>query len=164
MAKSRSIVNYSCKRISYHTPLSFGEVRARLDRALNKSEASAQVSKVLYETKNKAEFLGELVHHPWVRTYTESPDAPQAVVYTFGNPFFGQSVLRRAMWMGLHVPEKLLLLEDVDGNGTTIIYDEPADIIPVPAVEGQTVDEDLFKFIVGVGEKIQKLVESLVAE
>ncbi|KAI0332160.1 TT1751-like protein, partial [Cubamyces sp. BRFM 1775] len=144
---SRSVVNYSCKRITYHTSLPFSEVRARLDRALNKSEASIQASKVLYETKTKAEFesgltallagrdfifLAELVHHPWVRTYTESPDIPQAVVYTLGNPFFGQSVLRRAMWMGLHVPEKLLLLEDPDGNGTTIIYDEPADIIPVP--------------------------------
>ena len=104
------------------------------------------------------------MHHQWVRTYTESPNIPQAVVYTFGNPFFGQSVLRRAMRMGLHVPEKLLLLEDMDENGTTIIYDEPADIIPVPAVEGQVIDEELFKFIVGVGEKIQKLVESLVAE
>ena len=56
MSKSRSVVNYSCKRITYHTPLPFAEVRARLDRALNKPEASEQVSKVLYQTKTKAEF------------------------------------------------------------------------------------------------------------
>ncbi|KAJ8453984.1 hypothetical protein ONZ51_g13293 [Trametes cubensis] len=164
MAKSRSVVNYSCKRISYHTPLSFGEVRARLDRALNKPEASAQVSKVLYETNSKAEFESGLtalldgrdfMHIPRrARTPSVGEDIHRIPgrtagrrIHKFGNPFFGQSVLRRAMWMGLHVPEKLLLLEDVDGNGTTLIYDEPADIIPVPAVEGQAVDEDLSKFI-----------------
>ncbi len=55
MATSKSVVEYTGKRITYETPLAFAEVSARLEKAVNKSAGGPAVYRVLGTAQNKEE-------------------------------------------------------------------------------------------------------------
>lgn len=55
MSATKSIVEYTGKRITYETPLSFAEVSARLEKELNKPGGGVAVFRVLGTSKTKEE-------------------------------------------------------------------------------------------------------------
>lgn len=55
MATSKSIVEYTGRRITYETPLGFAEVAARFEKALNKSAGGPAVFRVLGTAQTKEE-------------------------------------------------------------------------------------------------------------
>ncbi|OSD01013.1 TT1751-like protein [Trametes coccinea BRFM310] len=172
---SETTVEYICRRITYHTPLPFAEVSTRLEKALNKSNAGQNLPRVISTAKTKQDienglqpiidghdfvYAFEVVHSSWLRIYAAPEHIPHAIVYTMGNPNITQEVLRRDIGTGLHVPMKIMLLEDVDEKGTRIIWDDPTTVMPVP---GKPVDEELLKVIEGVAEKLERFVQKLIA-
>ncbi|KAI8989018.1 TT1751-like protein [Trametes punicea] len=176
---SKTAVEYTAKRITYRTPLSFSEIAARLERELNKPAGGPALFRLLGTAKSKEEiehgittltegrdfiYFAELVHHRWLSTYTGSSSTPRTVIYTFGNPIIAQTLLRRDLAAGLHVPLKLMLLEDADGNGTRVIYDDPASVVPIPSAPGQSVDDELKKAAEGLSAKVEMLVKTILAE
>ncbi|KAI0357709.1 TT1751-like protein [Trametes cingulata] len=173
---SKRVVEYTGRRIIYETPLPFAEVAARLERELNKPAGGAAVSRVLGSAKTRDElergvealthgrdfvYFGEIAHHRWLNTYKGSSDTPQTAVYTFGNPLIAQSLLQRELAAGLHVPPKLLLLENTDGGGSCVIYDDPASILPLPSRDG-AIDEELKEAAELLSSKVERLVKIVV--
>lgn len=55
MATSKTIVEYTGRRITYETPLAFAEVAARFEKALNKSAGGPAVFRVLGTAQTKEE-------------------------------------------------------------------------------------------------------------
>ncbi|KAI0366516.1 TT1751-like protein [Pilatotrama ljubarskyi] len=175
---TKSVVEYTGRRVTYQTSLPFAEVAARLEKELNKPKGGAALFHVLGTAKSKAElergiaeltggrdfiYFGEIAHHRWLGTYTGSSDTRRTAVYTFGNPLIAQTMLQRDLAAGLHIPPKLLLLENADGSGTSVIYDDPSSIIPV-FQHGQDIDEELKKAAEGLSVKVEALVEAIVRE
>ncbi|KAI0672147.1 hypothetical protein C8Q78DRAFT_729407 [Trametes maxima] len=174
---SKSAVEYTGRRITYETPLPFAEVTARLERELNKPVGGQPVFRVLGTSKSKDElekginelldghnfiYFASISHHNWLGTYTGNPGSvPQAVVYTFGNPLLAQAMLRHDLTVGLHVPPKLLVLENADQRGTKVVYDDPAALIPVPS-RGIAAGEDVNAELRATAEKLSAKVEELV--
>ncbi len=103
-------------------------------------------------------YFGELAHHRWMKTYTGVPSTPQTIVYTFGNPLIAQTMLSHDYAAGLNVPPKLMLLENADGGGTKVIYDDPATLI----LSGG--NEELRKAAEALSAKIERLVLSVLGE
>ncbi|KAI9060034.1 hypothetical protein FKP32DRAFT_1595781 [Trametes sanguinea] len=101
-------------------------------------------------------------HHHFVRAYT-GVDAPQAVVYYFGNPLLGQAILREDLSMGMSTPAKLIVLEKEDGSGTQVVYDDPAATNRAPAWPGKSVSEELARLSDLASEKIDRLLEAVTA-
>ncbi|KAI9060038.1 TT1751-like protein [Trametes sanguinea] len=172
---SKATVEYACRRITYHTSLPFAEVSMRLEKALNKANAGPNLFHVLHTTESKEDmerglqpileghdfvYFFEVVHSSWLRIYAAPEHIPQAIVYTLGNPYSGLEVLRRDIATGLHVPLKIMLLEDVDEKGTRIIWDDPTTVMPVP---GKPVDEELMRVIEGVAGKLEQFIQKLIA-
>ncbi|KAI0649756.1 hypothetical protein C8Q79DRAFT_997802 [Trametes meyenii] len=179
---SKSTVEYTGRRITYETPLSFTEVIARLEKELNKPAGGQSVFRILGMSKSKTEletginelldghnfiYFASISHHNWLGTYTGSPGSvPQAVVYTFGNPLLAQAMLQHDLAVGLHVPPKLLVLENADRRGTRVIYDDPAALIPVPSpatAAGEGVNAELRTTAEELSAKVEELVKAITA-
>lgn len=126
------------------------------------------------------------MHHRWLRLYAgseESPNPgpspnfsiPRAVVYTFGNPPIGQTILRRDVAAGLHVPPRMMVLEDLGpdalghedgrgrGAGTRIIYEDPAAMFLVPGAPGGEVDGEVRRIAEFLSGKLERFVRALLA-
>ncbi|KAI9060039.1 hypothetical protein FKP32DRAFT_1679324 [Trametes sanguinea] len=177
---SKSVVEFTNRRITRHTTVPFKEVAARLEKAVNKSAASQQLftivkrhaegSKEEIERKLKNlidghEFIyfAQVEHHALMRAATDDPSLPRAIVYTVGNPLLGQLLFRKGLWTGFNAPLKIYLVEDADGHGTTITYDDPATNMPVPSSPGQVVDEEVKRIAVEiVSTKVERLVNLIV--
>ncbi|KAI0761364.1 TT1751-like protein [Trametes elegans] len=174
---SKSVVEYAGRRVIYETPAPFAEVVARLEKELNKPAGGAGVFRVLGTSKTKDEieagvraltngrdftYFTDITHHRWLRTYANSVEIPQAAVYTFGNPLIAQSMLLRDLATGLHIPPKLLLLENADGSGTRVIYDDPASIIPVPGEGGTAPDARVVAAAEDLSVKVEDLVKKII--
>ncbi|KAH9848156.1 TT1751-like protein [Lenzites betulinus] len=173
MSATKSIVEFTGRRITFKSPLSFAEVSARLEKELNKPGGGPAVFRILGTSKTKEEieaginaltggrdfvYFGEVVHNRWLKAYTGAP-VPGTAVYTFGNPLIAQTMLQYDLAAGLHIPPKLLLLENADGSGTRIIYDDPSSHIPVPSGEtGEGLDDELKKAAEALSAKVEALV------
>ncbi|EIW53261.1 TT1751-like protein [Trametes versicolor FP-101664 SS1] len=174
MATSKSIVEYSGRRITYETPLKFAEVATRFETALNKSAGGPAVFRVLGTAQTKEEletginaltaggdflYFGELAHHRWMKTYTGVPTTPQTAVYTFGNPLIAQTMLSHDYAAGLHIPLRLMLLENVDEGGTKVIYDDPAPLVFLPGG-----NDELRKAAQVLSAKVERFVQAVIEQ
>ncbi|KAI0325165.1 TT1751-like protein [Cubamyces sp. BRFM 1775] len=177
---SKTVVEYVAKRVTYHTDLPFEEVTTRLEKALNKPSAGPEVFRLINHAESKDELDGglraivdghefiyftELVHHRWLRLYaSDSPNlkVPRAIVYTFGNPPIGQTILLRDVAAGLHVPPRMMVLENEDGTGTRVIYEDPATLNPVPGFPGDEVNEGVRRIAEGLSVKLDRFVRALL--
>ncbi|OSD01015.1 TT1751-like protein [Trametes coccinea BRFM310] len=179
MSSSKTVVEYTAKRITYHTSLPFAEIAARLEKEINKPSGGPAVFRALGGSKSKDElesninvltngrdfvYFLEFAHHRWLDTYTGSTGTPQTIVYTFGNPLIAQTMLRHNLAAGLHIPPKLMLLEDGAGNGTKVIYDDPASVIAVVSEPGVAVSEELKHAAERLSAKVEELVKTIIAE
>ncbi|KAI9060040.1 TT1751-like protein [Trametes sanguinea] len=179
MSNSKTVVEYTAKRVTYRTSLPFAEVAARLEKEINKPSGGPAVFRALGSSRSKEElesninaltngrdfvYFFEITHHRWLDTYNGSTGTPQAIVYTFGNPLIAQTMLRHDLAAGLHIPPKLMLFEDAAGDGTKIIYDDPASVIAVMSEPGAAINEELAHAAKSLSAKIEQLVETIIAE
>jgi len=75
-----------------------------------------------------------------------------------GNPLIAITMLQHDMGAGLYVPVEILLLEDLNGKGTSVVYQLPSGLI----AEGRG-DEKLMSAAEKLDGKLEKLVENIVA-
>ncbi|CDO70052.1 hypothetical protein BN946_scf184601.g5 [Trametes cinnabarina] len=185
MSNAKIVVEYTARRVTFHTSLPFTEVAARLEKEINKPAGGPAVFRALGVSKTKEElesninaltdgrdfvyvsaanYFLEMPHDRWLNTYSGSSSTPRTVVYTFGNPLIAQTMLRHDLSAGLHIPPKLMLLEDATGNGTKILYDDPASVIAVPDSPGAMVSKELQTAAESLSAKMEYLVKAIVTE
>ena len=105
-------------------------------------------------------FLG-MTYHRWLNAYKGATDTPQTYGYLFGNPLVAQTMLRHDLTAALHVPPKIVIVEKADGSGTRVVYDDPASIIAVPSVSGESVNPELVEAAEMLSRKFEALIETI---
>lgn len=85
-------------------------------------------------------------------------DGRRAIRVILGNPLIAITMLQHDMGAGLYVPVEVLVLEDRNSAGTSVIYQLPSGLI----AEGRG-NENLMSAAQALDAKLEKLVESVVA-
>ncbi|KAI1792668.1 hypothetical protein LXA43DRAFT_309718 [Ganoderma leucocontextum] len=173
---SKSVVEFTSRRVTYETRLPIAEVIARLDKEVNKAGGGPEVFRLLSTAQTRAEledgmntltagrdfvyFLGAS-YHKWLNAYNGTTDTPQTYGYVFGNPLVAQTMLRYELTAALHVPPKVVIVEKADGSGTKVTYDDPASVIAVPTASGGSVDRELVKAAEVLSRKFEALIQKI---
>ncbi|KXN83682.1 hypothetical protein AN958_00823 [Leucoagaricus sp. SymC.cos] len=174
-ATSMSITDLNAKLITFDTSLSYAEVVARLDEAVNKQDSGGILLK-LRNAKSREEieeiidtitglendflYFLDIRHHPWLNTYYQTTSTPSTVLYTIGNPLIAQTILRHDLRAGLYIPPRLLVQEKSDGKGTLLVYQLPSSVMIVPG-EGKE-NEELKKAVENLDKKFETLARKVV--
>ncbi|KAM5546114.1 hypothetical protein V8D89_000240 [Ganoderma adspersum] len=173
---SKSVIEYTARRVTYDTPLPIAEVIARLDKEVNKAAGGPEVFRLLSTAQTRAEledgvhaltagrdfvyFLGA-TYHKWLNAYSGTTDTPQTYGYMFGNPLVAQTMLRHDLTVALHVPPKIVIVEKADGSGTRVVYDDPASVIAIPSASGGSVNPQLAEAAEVLSRKFEALVQTI---
>ncbi len=130
-------------RIEVSTALSFDEVLMRLRNlvghtsvsdivAVAKNAASAEDYAREVEKRFAGEsgfmLFSEIDHGGWTPIFGMRR---KAMRWIFGNPLMAITMLRHDITAGLFVPVELLLIEEPDGGGATLIYVRPSSLIAI---------------------------------
>ncbi|KAH9933085.1 hypothetical protein B0H21DRAFT_699568 [Amylocystis lapponica] len=144
---SKTVEEFTARRVTYETSLPISTVIARLDEELSKTTAGPALFKMLSQIRTRQDlvdgmheinggkdfaFFSVISHHNWLRGYTGNPDVPEIHLYQFGNPLVAQTMLQYDLRAGLHVPPRLLVLEKADHSGTQVVWVSPSTLIAVP--------------------------------
>lgn len=105
-------------------------------------------------------FLGATYHH-WLNAYNGTTDTPQTYSYTLGNPLVAQTILRHDLTAALHIPPKIIIVKKADGSGTWVAYDDPASVIAVPTVSGESVNPELAEAAEVLSRKFEALIQTI---
>ncbi|RDX52440.1 hypothetical protein OH76DRAFT_157358 [Lentinus brumalis] len=174
---SKTVVEYTARRVTYETSLSIKDVLAKLDTEINKPGGGPSVFRFLREANTKADleegfntltaggtfvYFAETAYHRFLNAYFGTTSTPQTYVYVFGNPLIAQSMLKHDLTGALHVPLSVLITEKADGTGTKIVYDDPTSTIPVPASQGGPVNADLQAATDQLTQKLEKLLQTVL--
>ncbi|KAJ3572473.1 hypothetical protein NP233_g3069 [Leucocoprinus birnbaumii] len=174
---SMSVTNLNAKLVTFETSLSYTEVVARLDEAVNK-QGSAGILAKLKGAKSREEidevvnsitgldndflYFLDIRHHPWLNTYYQTTATPSVVLYTIGNPLIAQTILRHDLRAGLHIPPRLLVQEKADRKGTFVMYQLPSSVMVIPGERDGTENEELKKAAEVLDKKFEALAKRVV--
>jgi uncharacterized protein (DUF302 family) len=144
---TKTITDVAAKLVTFETTLHVTEVLTRLNKELNKLESgNGQMMHLLGTAKSKDElvagatellnggggdfvFLGAASHDTWLNVFHGVSTTPATYLYTFGNPIGAQGILTRDLQAALHIPPRLLVLQNADKSGTKVYYYLPSSII-----------------------------------
>ncbi|KAL1739644.1 hypothetical protein HDZ31DRAFT_49033 [Schizophyllum fasciatum] len=139
---SASTTTLHCRVITYETSLSFDEVTARLHDAINREQSSSVLSRVGQAMdKNTIDallpsdgfiFFNEFAHHKWLNAYHGVTNTPRTSVYVIGNPRIADTMLKHDLRAALHIPPRLLVMENDDRTRTSVLYHQPSSAIALP--------------------------------
>lgn len=93
--------------------------------------------------------LAEIDHSRWLRLYGIKRKATRLV---FGNPTIAITMIRHDLAAALFAPVEILLFENEDGDGCTVIYDQPSALMqarktPELLAAAQALDAKLKAFV-----------------
>ncbi|KAI5824949.1 TT1751-like protein [Schizophyllum commune Tattone D] len=136
------VTPFLCHLVTYETSVSFDEVTARLNDAINRKGSPSILSNVWRATNKDTIndllpadgfiFFNEFPHHKWLNPYHGVSDTPRTSVYVIGNPRFADSMLTHDLRAALNIPPRLLVLEKADRSGTSVQYHLPSSVIAMP--------------------------------
>ncbi|RPD61822.1 hypothetical protein L226DRAFT_506642 [Lentinus tigrinus ALCF2SS1-7] len=176
---SKTVVQYTARRVTHETSLPIGEVLARLDKEINKPGGGPPLFRLLREAKDRTEleeglnaltqgrdfvYFADSAYHRWLNTYFGTTGTPQTYVYVLGNPLIAQTMLQHDLSGALHIPPRILVTEEADAPGTRIVYDDPASTIPVPRSAGESVYAELQGAAETLSEKLEELVQTIIRQ
>ncbi|KZT10564.1 uncharacterized protein LAESUDRAFT_645149 [Laetiporus sulphureus 93-53] len=172
---SKSVEEFSAKRIVFETSVPVDEIVARLDKELNSDKAGPQLFEILKEVKNREELergfqevsggkdfvlFGKSPFHVWRNAYFGTTDGLKTYQYSLGNPTMAQPMLQLELYTTLHVPPRMLVVEKADRSGTEIVYMQPSTLFAAP--RNGKVDEKLHAMAEKVDDKIESLVRRVI--
>ncbi|KZT10569.1 uncharacterized protein LAESUDRAFT_694236 [Laetiporus sulphureus 93-53] len=175
---TKSVEEFSTKRIVFETSVPVDEVVARLDKELNSDKAWPHLFELLEGVKTREELergflkvsegrdfvyvlFGKLPLHEWRNAYLGATDGPKTYQYSFGNPPVAQPMLQLEPYATLHVPLRMLVLEKEDKTGTEIVYMQPS--ISFGAPRNGKVDEELRAMAEEIDDKVESLVRRVIS-
>jgi len=130
-------------RIQVDTSLSFDDVRARLGDLMGHASipeinALVQTSKSPedYSREIEKRFVGksgfmlfaEINHGPWIGIFGIHRRVHRLIL---GNPLIAITMIRHDVNAGLFAPVELLLTDQPDGNGSSLLYVRPSSLIAI---------------------------------
>ncbi|KAF8897483.1 hypothetical protein BD779DRAFT_1781942 [Infundibulicybe gibba] len=165
----KTITPFTAQLVTFTTTLPVGEVIARLDVEVNKTGSAGFTSQMKAVT-NKTDienvinpivgdrdflYFLEFNHNPWLNAFNGVNNTPVTVVYTIGNPLVAQTIMQYDLRSGYNIPPRLLVLENADHNGTSVIYHLPSSVMAL------TDNPDLKAAAVALDEKLDKMVTKI---
>jgi len=167
---SKTVTPFIASLVQFNTTLPFAEVIARLDVEVNKvASGGAKIRLVknqqelesLVEETVGTDFLyfTEFSHHKLLKL-ADGIDRPGIVVYTIGNPLFGQPIMRCNPLAAFNIPPRLLVIDKPDGTGTTVSYHLPSSVMGVLVGENEPLLQVELK---ALDEKIEKLARKITS-
>lgn len=133
---------YQGQRLEFHSKRSFDEVLATLRRLVGNTtikqvneHGSGGATREQFEKRIRAlegesgfMLFHEIDHGQWMQAY----GARRKVMrWILGNPLIAITMLKHDIRAGLFAPVELMLIENEDGNGCTVIYDVPSSLIVI---------------------------------
>ncbi|MFZ0559676.1 MAG: DUF302 domain-containing protein [Methylovirgula sp.] len=127
-------------RMHFESPRSFDAVRTELRRLLGTSRLQEVLDharavrnaddfeRIIQPLTGESGFMLflELDHSGWLPLYGITR---KAVRLMFGNPLIAITMIRHDIEAALFAPVELLLVENADGEGSTITYDLPSSLM-----------------------------------
>ncbi|KAH9949063.1 hypothetical protein B0H21DRAFT_820429 [Amylocystis lapponica] len=165
---TKTVTEFTAKRITYETSVPVTTVVRRLNEELSQATTGPTTFDMLSRTRTKQEIEDGMhkinggkdfacaprIHLPWFGEWTGKRDTPEIHLYEFGNPLIVQTMLQHDFRAGCQVPPRIL--EKADRSGTHIIYVAPSTLIVVP--EGGAVNTQLKETAEALDVKVERLV------
>ncbi|GLB33746.1 hypothetical protein LshimejAT787_0106300 [Lyophyllum shimeji] len=169
----KTIAPFTAQLVTFETDLPFLEVIARLDREVNKPGSLEFLSK--FRTVQTKEEIVELItgitggndflyfmemnHSKWMNI-CQGGNNRAAVVYTIGNPLTAETFMRHDIRSGYGIPPRLMVVQNADGPGTSVLYQLPSSL---PFVHDSN-NPELRKAILLVDEKLEAMLTRVTTE
>ena len=158
-------------RVDVETSLSFEEVTQRLQRSTGQATLQDMI-RVAGEVKNGDEYdriindqyatpsgfirFAQVNHGAWLSVYGIRR---RTVRWILGNPTLAVTMIRHDVNAGLFVPVELLLTEQSEGRGTSVLYVRPSSLIAL-----DTASVELRAAVRVLDEKLSALVDDITAK
>ena len=158
-------------RVEVETSLSFDEVTQRLQRSTGQATVQDMI-RVAGEVKNGDEYdriindqyatssgfirFAQVNHGAWLSVYGIRR---RTVRWILGNPTLAVTMIRHDVNAGLFVPVELLLTEQSEGRGTSVLYVRPSSLIAL-----DTASTELRAAVRVLDEKLSALVDDITAK
>jgi uncharacterized protein (DUF302 family) len=165
---SSNEVEFVGVRITHQSPLSFDRVLSNLRARVGETTVDNIValsneadSREAFEEKVQ-KFVGasgfmlfaQFDHGGWI---TKFGLKRRIIRWVLGNPLIAITMMRHDLTVGLFAPVELLLTEDDDGAGCTVIYVRPSSLIAIAK------NAELLKAAESLDKKMEALIASSVA-
>ncbi|CAF1123857.1 unnamed protein product [Didymodactylos carnosus] len=164
---SPSIQPYTAQRVTFNSARPFDDVVATLHKLLGSSKPidykslASQATDIQSFEKIFNSVIGpsgfilflEVDHGAWFSLFDKS--TRKSRMFVLGNPLIARTMLEHNLTAGLHVPVRLLVLEQ-DPHITTISYDLPSSLI---AIGGD--NPALLNAAKGLDDKLEKLASQV---
>ncbi|KAH9940730.1 TT1751-like protein [Epithele typhae] len=172
---SKTVVEYTARRITYETTLPIDEVTTRLDQETNRSAGGPEVFRILRASNSKAEieeaftsltarsgfvYFMDMAYHGWLSRY-KGEAVPKAHVYVIGNPLFAANIVPHDFASANHIPPRMVIYEIAPGSGTRVVWDDLASIVSVPQAPNAVVNPQLRAAAEDVAAKLEVLVQKI---
>lgn len=153
---------FTLHRVSVRSPRPFPEVVERLEARAGRLDPNARpdkddpdvetLRKRLAQTAEPNGFilLGKIDHQLLERLGRLG----RSIQYAIGNPLIAADITSKEMGVGLYAPFRLGVFEDLATGGSTIIFDDPADLM------GSFADDHVTQ----VGQELSRKVRALVLD
>lgn len=120
-------------------------------QAIQKAQTAEDVERALTPFVGESGFMlfSEIDHSRWLPLYGIKRKATR---WIFGNPMIAITMIRHEITASLFAPVELLLLEEEQGSGCTVVYDLPSSLMQAKQ------DPQLLKAAQALDGKMQALV------
>jgi uncharacterized protein (DUF302 family) len=131
-----------------------GSVEGVYDNLVAKSRDTAEFERLVREREGSSGFMRFFTADHGVWAKLEGMNF-RARMYTIGNPLIAMTMLKHEVAVGLNVPVRIMIYEDVGGGTTRLVYDLPSSLMSVLGNEqvmnaARKLDEKLIALAVGV--------------
>lgn len=139
MSPEKTTQQINVQRVTVNTSLTFDTVLANLYSEIGGSESvsvpsliqgtEADFEKKIEEAVGHSGFmLFEIFNHgAWLKLCTSTDR--KIVQIILGNPLIAKTIIPHSLNAGLHIPPRMILIENEEKNGTKIVYDLPSTLI-----------------------------------
>ncbi|KAJ2957917.1 hypothetical protein NQZ79_g6409 [Umbelopsis isabellina] len=139
MSTERATQQIYVQRVTINTSVAFDAVLAKLYSEIGGSE-SVSVPSLIQGTESDFErkieeaegpsgfMLFQIFNHgAWLKLCTSTDR--KIVQIILGNPLIAKTIIPHSITAGLHIPPRMILIENEEKNGTQIVYDLPSTLV-----------------------------------
>jgi uncharacterized protein (DUF302 family) len=139
MSSKRIIEQVKVQRVTVSTSITFDTVLAKLYHEIGGSEpvsvqrliqgSEANFEKKITDAVGPSDFMlfQQFNHGAWLKLCTSTDR--KIVQIILGNPLIAKTIIPHNVRAGLHIPPRMILIENEEKDGTQIVYDLPSSLV-----------------------------------